>query len=103
MRKEKVVFTGSAMDGIYGENLVSWCGLSLSDEDQDKLTDSINQIDLLMRCPSIVVYKEEGPDIPRFSDTFYEFVVDSPEEEENLKEELKEEILSVIKDYDEEN
>ena len=100
MREEKVIFTGSAMDGIYGENLVSWCGLSLSDEDQDKLTDSINQIDLLMRCPSIVVYKEEGPDIPRFSDTFYEFVVDSPEEEENLKVQLKEEILSIIENYD---
>ena len=102
MREEKVIFTGSAMDGIYGENLVSWCGLSLSDEDQDKLTDSINQIDLLMRCPSIVVYKEEGPDIPRFSDTFYEFVVDSPREEENVKSELKEEILSIIENYDEE-
>ena len=102
MRQEKVIFTGSAMDGIYGVNLISWCGLSLSDEDQDKLTDSINQIDLLMRCPSIVVYKEEGPDIPRFSDTFYEFVVDSPQEEENVKSELKEEILSIIKNYDEE-
>ena len=102
MRQEKVIFTGSAMDGIYGVNLISWCGLSLSDEDQDKLTDSINQIELLMRCPSIVVYKEEGPDIPRFSDTFYEFVVDSPQEEENVKSELKEEILSIIKNYDEE-
>ena len=56
-----------------------------------------------MRCPSIDYYEKEGPDIPRFSDTFYKFVVYSPEEEENLKEELKEEILSVIKDYDEEN
>ena len=37
-------------------------------------------------------YEKEGPDIPRFSDTFYKFVVYSPEEEENLKEELKEEI-----------
>ena len=36
------------------------------------------------------------------SDTFYEFVVDSPEEEENLKEELKEEILSIIQNYDKE-
>ena len=100
MREEKVIFTGSAMDGIYGEDLYSWCGLSLSDEDQDKVTESINQIDLLMRCPSIVYKKEEGPDIPRFSDTFYEFVVDSPEEEENLKVELKEEILSIIENYD---
>ena len=101
MRKEKVIFTGSAMDGIYEGDLVSWCGLSLSDEDQDKLTDSINQIDLLMRCPSIDYYEEEGPDIPRFSDTYYKFVVYSPEEEENLKEELKEEILSIIKEYNE--
>ena len=100
MGEEKVIFTGSAMDGIYGEDLYSWCGLSLSDEDQDKVTESINQIDLLMRCPSIIYKKEEGPDIPRFSDTFYEFVVDSPEEEENLKVQLKEEILSIIENYD---
>ena len=58
MREEKVIFTGSAMDGIYGENLVSWCGLSLSDEDQDKISESINEIDLLMRCPSIDYMKK---------------------------------------------
>ena len=55
-----------------------------------------------MRCPSINYYEEEGPDIPRFSDTYYKFVVDSPQEEMNLKAELKEEILSILKDYDEE-
>ena len=101
MRKEKVVFEGSLMDGV-DEDLPSWCGLSLTDEEQDIVTDEINQIDLLMRCPSIDYYKEEGPDIPRFSDTFYKFVVCSPEEEENLKDELKEEILSIIQDYDKE-
>ena len=47
-------------------------------------------------------YEEEGPDIPRFSDTYYKFVVDSPEEEMNLKVELKEEILSIIQNYDKE-
>ena len=103
MIEEKVIFTGSLMDGIYGEDLVSWCGLSLSDEDRDKISESIFEIDLLMRCPSIDYYEKEGPDIPRFSDTFYKFVVYSPEGEENLKEELKEEILSVIRDYDEKN
>ena len=102
MSKEKVIFTGSAMDGIYEGDLVSWCGLSLSDEDQDKITESINEIDLLMRCPSIIYYKEEGPDIPRCSDTYYKFVVDSPQEEMNLKAELKEEILSIIQNYDKE-
>ena len=101
MRKEKVIFEGSLMDGVRGD-LPSWCGLSLIDEEHDIVMDEINQIDLLMRCPSIVVYKEEGPDIPRFSDTFYEFVVDSPREEENVKSELKEEILSIIENYDEE-
>ena len=100
MRKEKVIFTGSLMDGV-DEDLPSWCGLSLTDEEHDILTDEINQIDLLMRLPSIDYYEEEGPDIPRFSDTFYKFVVYSPEEEKNLKEELKEEILSIIEDYDE--
>ena len=101
MRKEKVIFEGSLMDGVRGD-LPSWCGLSLTDEEQDIVTDAINQIDLLMLCPSIIYYKEEGPDIPRFSDTYYKFVVDSPQEEMNLKAELKEEILSILKDYDEE-
>ena len=101
MRKEKVIFEGSLMDGV-DEDLPSWCGLSLTDEEQDIVTDEINQIDLLMRCPSIDYYKEEGPDIPRFSDTFYKFIVYSTEEEENLKDELKEEILSIIQNYDKE-
>ena len=101
MRKENVIFTGSAMDGVM-EDLFSWCGLSLTDEDQDKVWEEINSIDLLMRCPSIDYYEEEGPDIPRSSDTFYKFVVYSPEEEENLKDELKEEILSIIQNYDKE-
>jgi len=101
MRKEKVIFEGSLMDGV-DEDLPSWCGLSLTDEEQDIVTDEINQIDLLMRCPSIIYYKEEGPDIPRFSDTYYTFVVGSPQEEMNLKAELKEEILSIIENYDKE-
>ena len=72
----------------------------MTDEEQDIVTDEINQIDLLMQCPSINYYKEEGPDIPRFSDTYYKFMVDSPQEEMNLKAELKEEILSIIQNYD---
>ena len=101
MGKEKVIFEGSLMDGVRG-NLPSWCGLSLTDEEHDIVMDEINQIDLLMRCPSIIYYKEEGPDIPRCSDTYYKFVVDSPQEEMNLKAELKEEILSIIQNYDNE-
>ena len=31
---------------------------------------------------------------------FYKFIVDSPKEEMNLKAELKEEILSIIQNYD---
>ena len=101
MSKEKVIFEGSLMDGV-SEDLPSWCGLSLIDEDHDKIWEETNSIDLLMRCPSINYYEDEGPDIPRFSDTYYKFVVDSPEEEMNLKEELKEEILSIIQNYDKE-
>ena len=101
MSKEKVIFEGSLMDGV-SEDLPSWCGLSLTDEDHDKIWEETNSIDLLMRCPSINYYEEEGPDITRFSDTYYKFVVDSPEEEMNLKVELKEEILSIIQNYDKE-
>ena len=55
-----------------------------------------------MRCSSINYYVKEGPDIPRFSDTYYKFIVDSHEEEMNLKAELEEEILSIIQNYDNE-
>ena len=101
MSQEKVIFEGSLMDGV-NEDLPTWCGLTLTDEDDEKIWEETNSIDLLMRCPSINYYEEEGPDIPRFSDTYYKFIVDSPEEEENLKVELKEEILSIIQNYDNE-
>jgi len=101
MSKEKVIFEGSLMDGV-NQDLPTWCGLPLTDEDDEKIWEETNSIDLLMRCPSINYYEDEGPDIPRFSDTYYKFVVDSPEEEMNLKEELKEEILSIIQNYDKE-
>ena len=101
MRKEKVIFEGSLMDGV-NEDLPTWCGLSLIDEDDEKIWEETNSIDLLMRCQSINYYEEEGPDIPRFSDTYYKFIVDSHEEEMNLKAELKEEILSIIHNYDKE-
>ena len=101
MSKEKVIFEGSLMDGV-NEDLPTWCGLQLTDEDDEKIWEETNSIDLLMRCQSINYYEEEGPDIPRFSDTYYKFVVDSPEEEMNLKEELKEEILSIIQNFDKE-
>ena len=101
MSQEKVIFEGSLMDGV-NEDLPTWCGLTLTDEDDEKIWEETNSIDLLMRCPSINYYEDEGPDIPRFSDTYYKFVVDSPEEEMNLKEELKEEILSIIQNYDKE-
>ena len=89
------------MDGV-NEDLTTWFRLSLTDEDDEKIWEETYSIDLLMRCPSINYYEEEGPDIPRFSDTYYKFVVDSPEEEMNLKAELKEEILSIIQIYDNE-
>ena len=101
MSEEKVIFEGSLMDGV-NEHLPSWCGLSLTDEDSDKLWGNTNEIDLLMSCPSIDYYEEEGPDIPLYSDTYYKFVVSSSKELINLKDELKKEILSIIKNNDDE-
>ncbi len=101
MSEEKIIFEGSLMDGVK-EDLPSWCGLSLSNEDRDKLWGNINEIDLLMSCPSIDYYEEEGPDIPLYSDTYYKFVVSSSNELINLKDELKKEILSIIKNNDNE-
>ena len=95
MSEEKVIFEGSLMDGV-DEHLPSWCGLSLSDEEEDKIWMNTNSIDLIMSCPSIDYYEEEGPDIPLYSDTYYKFVVSSSKQLMNLKDELKKEILSII-------
>lgn len=94
-----IIFEGSLMDGV-NENLPIWCGLSLSDEDQDKIWMETNEIDLLMSCPSIDYYEEEGPDIPLYSDTYYKFVVSSSKQLMNLKAELRKEILSIIQNND---
>ena len=95
MSEEKIIFEGSLMDGV-NEHLPSWCGLSLSDEEEDKIWMNTSSIDLIMNCPSIDYYEEEGPDIPLYSDTYYKFVVSSSKQLMNLKDELKKEILSII-------
>ena len=95
MSEEKIIFEGSLMDGV-NEHLPSWCGLSLSDEEEDKIWMNTNSLDLIMNCPSIDYYEEEVPDIPLYSDTYYKFVVSSSKQLMNLKDELKKEILFII-------
>ena len=36
MSQEKVIFEGSLMDGV-NKDLLTWCGLSLTDEDDEKI------------------------------------------------------------------
>ena len=68
------IFRGSYMDGL-GTDLVEWVGLTLSDEQRDKLWGYINETDLLELCSNVMIdveeYDEENDNIPTQSDTYY--------------------------------
>ena len=53
MSQEKVIFEGSLMDGV-NEDLPTWCGLSLIDEDDEKIWEETNPIDLLIPTNDII-------------------------------------------------
>lgn len=85
----KQVCTGSYMDGI-DIDVFDYCGLStLTDEQQDRVWQETNVLDLFWDCCSAQVY-EQGEDeieqIPLYTDR--EFTV-STDNEESLKAELK--------------
>ena len=83
------IFRGSYMDGL-GTDLVEWVGLTLSDEQHDKLWGYINETDLLELCDNVIIdveeYAEENDNIPTQSDTYYTVHSDDVEA---LKLELK--------------
>lgn len=85
----KQVCTGSYMDGI-DIDVFDYCGLStLTDEQQDRVWQETNVLDLFCDCCSAQV-DEQGEDeieqIPLYTDR--EFTV-STDSEESLKAELK--------------
>jgi hypothetical protein len=56
-------------------DLVKWAGLSLSDEQHDKLWGNINETDLLGHCRHANIdvdeYDEDDDDSPTMSNTYY--------------------------------
>jgi hypothetical protein len=83
------LFRGSYMNGL-GIDLVKWAGLTLSDQQHDKLWGDINETDLLELCSNVTIdvdeYDEENDNIPTMSDTYYTVYADDVEA---LKLELK--------------
>jgi hypothetical protein len=68
------LFRGSYMNGL-DIDLVKWAGLSLSDEQHDKLWGDINETDLLGHCRHAHIdvdeYDEDDDDSPTMSNTYY--------------------------------
>lgn len=75
METEKVICTGSLMDGV-NINVLTWCGLSdLSDEQQDKIWDTITELELFECCSSCeVIQTGEIDEMPGQSDEFFKIV-----------------------------
>ncbi len=75
MEIEKLICTGSLMDGVH-INVLTWCGLSdLSDEQQDKLWNTVNELHLFECCSSCeVIQTGEIDEMPGQSDAFFKIV-----------------------------
>lgn len=85
----KPVLTGSLMNGL-DDDLLEWCDLrNLSDEDSDRLWDSTTEIEILENCSHAYIVYTNGPEIPGFTDTYYDIYA------ENLAA-LKAEVAEVI-------
>ena len=63
------------MDGV-NINVLTWCGLSdLSDEQQDKIWDTITELELFECCSSCeVIQTGEIDEMPGQSDEFFKIV-----------------------------
>lgn len=65
------VFEGSYIDGC-SVNIVSWCGLELTDEQHDKLVNASNETDLLEAAGADVQIDCAAEDLPPgMNDTWY--------------------------------
>lgn len=94
METEKVICTGSLMDGV-NINVLTWCGLSdLSDEQQDKLWNSITELNLFECCSSCeVIQTGEIDEMPGQSDEFFKIV---SSDISKCKSEVRSEIKQII-------
>ena len=85
----KQVCTGSYMDGI-DIDVFDYCGLSeLTDEEQDRVWEETNALDLFWGCCSAQVDEQDEDEIEQVTNyTDREYIV-STNNEESLKAELK--------------
>ena len=75
MGNEKLICTGSLMDGVH-INVLTWCGLPhLSDEQHDILGNAMTELDLFECCSSCeVIQTGEIDEIPGQSDAYFKIV-----------------------------
>ena len=94
MNESYVICRGSLMDGV-DRNLLAWCGLSdLTEDQEDKLWNSITELSLLESCNSCeVISTGEFDEVPGQSDEFFKVVSDDIPK---LKEELRAEINDIV-------
>ena len=81
------------MDGL-DVDLVEWCGLEpIPIDKHDDVWSDVDPLNLMLTCiANVSIESKEGPEIPLYSDVFYEFIVYNKEEEKALIEEVREEI-----------
>lgn len=95
--RDDVIFTGSLMDGLC-ERLIDWCDLSLTEEQIEKIYSETNDIDILEWCDGCDIYRDDDEDLierPGSTDIFFDVVSESPD---LLKEEVRQSILSILKE-----
>lgn len=89
---EKFTFTGTLMDGP-DIDIIELSGLSLTDEETDKLWSKTNARTLLLECPALEEIKLDETDAPLYSDVYYRYEAPS---KEKLQEELKAAIKAIV-------
>jgi hypothetical protein len=93
MSSSDELFRGSYIDGC-GVNLVDWCGLKLTNDQDNKLWGQINDTDLIERAGGFVDIEEQIDDAPPgMNDTYYSVTC---LDEKTFKESLQEEIMAIV-------
>ena len=89
---QKFTFTGTLMDGPEID-IFELSGLTLTDEETDKLCWDTNQRAILLECPSLEEIEVDETNAPLYSDVYYRYEAPS---KEKLQEELKMAIRAIL-------
>lgn len=90
----EIICTGSYGDGLWPFSLLDWCGLDLTDDEQDRLWAQTTDLRLLQSsayCDWETV--GETDDVPSGSDEFFEFTSGNAEK---VKFDVREEVFRLI-------